>query len=76
MTSVVSKEKIMALSLDIEDKEKVIILLERKVESARSQLSDLDDLVSQRFQRITQVSVVKYFVRIFSDANLFLIFRG
>lgn len=60
MSSVVSKEKIVALTLDIEDKEKVIVLLERKVELARSQLNDLDDNVSQRFQRVTQVIFISF----------------
>lgn len=63
MSSVMSKEKIVALTLDIEDKEKVIVLLERKVELARSQLNDLDDNVSQRFQRVTQVSFHLLFER-------------
>lgn len=56
-----SKEKIVALSLDIEDKEKVIQLLERKVDAARARLSDLDDAVSQQYQRIIQVIILRQF---------------
>lgn len=59
--SVVNKEKIVALSLDIEDKEKVIALLSRKLELARSQLTDIDDSVSQKYQRLTQVMYLFYF---------------
>lgn len=55
MSAVASKERIVALSLEIEDKEKVIAILERKVEVGRAQLNDLDEACSQKYQRRLQV---------------------
>jgi hypothetical protein len=51
------KEKIIAINVEIEDKDKVIVLLERKLELARASLSDIDEIINAQYQRQIQQKV-------------------
>lgn len=49
------KEQLVSLALDLEDKEKVKLLLEKKIEHERSKLRHIEEDVGLGYRKLIQV---------------------
>lgn len=49
------RDQLISLSVDIEDKAKICVLLERKIEDERIQLSNVESLISDNYKNVIEV---------------------
>lgn len=52
------RERLVASNLEIEERNEVIVLLERKLELTKQQLSEVDENVAVDYQRQLRVSLI------------------